>query len=241
MLTGKAKRTVPDARGAIISWSDSFPVADSTWSSFQMVFEISATHHLEIWDALILAFATESRWRVLLSEDFQDGFSCNRISRTEDHPYGGVWRMILKSMELPSAYIQQVANRKTGARCSADEFSPAGHNDINLIAIMRALRVRVRRAIPAHFETGGVQDRYAQSVRGPRPGVSLATCHAQSATSANSAWRVIGTRDRTRSICARVTVAEANPSPSEARLITSPHGSQMRLLPYVARVCPFDM
>lgn len=80
VLTGKAKRAVPDARDAIISWSDSFPVADSTWSSFQIAFEISATHHLQIWDALILAVATESRCRVLLSEDLQDGFSCNGVT-----------------------------------------------------------------------------------------------------------------------------------------------------------------
>jgi hypothetical protein len=41
VLTGKAKRPLPDARDAILSWSDSFPLADSTWSSFQMAFEIS--------------------------------------------------------------------------------------------------------------------------------------------------------------------------------------------------------
>jgi Predicted nucleic-acid-binding protein, contains PIN domain len=80
VLTGKAKRPLPVARDAIRSWSDSFPVADSTWSSFQMAFEISATHQLQIWDALILAVAGESRCRALLSEDFQDGFSWNGVT-----------------------------------------------------------------------------------------------------------------------------------------------------------------
>jgi predicted nucleic acid-binding protein len=80
LLTGKTRRAVPDARDAAVSWSDSFPVADSTWSSFQMAFEISATHHLQIWNALILAVATESRCRVLLSEGLQDDFSCNGVT-----------------------------------------------------------------------------------------------------------------------------------------------------------------
>ena len=80
VLTGKAKRPLPDARDAILTWSDSFPVADSTWSSFQIAFEISATHQLQIWDALILAVAAENRCRVLLSEDFQDGFSWNGVT-----------------------------------------------------------------------------------------------------------------------------------------------------------------
>ena len=80
VLTGKAKRPLSDARDAILTWSDSFPVADSTWSSFQIAFEISATHQLQIWDALILAVAAENRCRVLLSEDFQDGFSWNGVT-----------------------------------------------------------------------------------------------------------------------------------------------------------------
>jgi predicted nucleic acid-binding protein len=45
-----------------------------------MAFEISATHQLQIWDALILAVAAESRCRVLLSGDFQDGFSWNGVT-----------------------------------------------------------------------------------------------------------------------------------------------------------------
>ena len=80
VLTGKAQRPLRDTRDAILSWSYSFPVADSTWSSFQMAFEISATHQLQIWDALILAVAAESRCRVLLSEDLQDGFSWNGVT-----------------------------------------------------------------------------------------------------------------------------------------------------------------
>lgn len=49
-------------------------------SCFQMAFEISATHQLQIWDALILAVAAESRCRLLLSEDFHDRFSWNGVT-----------------------------------------------------------------------------------------------------------------------------------------------------------------
>lgn len=98
VLTGKAKRSLPDARDAILSWSDSFPVADSTWSSFQMAFEISAMHQLQIWDALILAVSTESRCRVLLSEDFQDGFSWNGV--TVVNPFAQAPSPLLKRLML---------------------------------------------------------------------------------------------------------------------------------------------
>ena len=73
VLTGKAKRSLPDARDAILTWSDSFPVADSSWSSFQMAFEISTTHQLHIWDALILASAHIAGCAVLITEDMGNG------------------------------------------------------------------------------------------------------------------------------------------------------------------------
>jgi len=98
VLTGKAKRPLPVARDAILSWSDSFTVADSTWSSFQMAFEISATHQLQIWDALILAVAAEGRCRVLFSEDFHDGFSWNGV--TVVNPFAQVKSPLLERLTL---------------------------------------------------------------------------------------------------------------------------------------------
>jgi len=75
VLTAKAHREPTAARAAVLSWADSFEVADSTWTAFQSAFDLSADHGVQIWDALILSVAAENRCRLLLSEDLQDGFT----------------------------------------------------------------------------------------------------------------------------------------------------------------------
>jgi hypothetical protein len=40
----------------------------------QAAFDLTVDHRLPIWDAVILAVAAESCCRLLLSEDFQNGF-----------------------------------------------------------------------------------------------------------------------------------------------------------------------
>ncbi len=80
VLNGKAKRGAEETRTAILSWADSFEVADSTWFSFQAAFDLSTDHNLQIWDALILSIAAENRCRFLLSEDFQNGFTWKGVT-----------------------------------------------------------------------------------------------------------------------------------------------------------------
>lgn len=80
VLTGKAGRDADSARTALLTWADSFEVADSTWSAFQGALDIAADHGLQIWDALILSVAAENRCRVLLSEDLQNGFTWHGVT-----------------------------------------------------------------------------------------------------------------------------------------------------------------
>jgi len=80
VLTGKAKRSAAQAREAILSWADSFEVADSTWFAFQSALDLTVDHQLSIWDALVLAVAAENRCRVLLSEDLHDGFTWRGVT-----------------------------------------------------------------------------------------------------------------------------------------------------------------
>jgi predicted nucleic acid-binding protein len=75
VLTGKAGRSAGQAREAVMSWADSFAVADSSWASMLAGFDLVVDHQLSNWDALILAVAADSRCRLLLSEDFQHGFT----------------------------------------------------------------------------------------------------------------------------------------------------------------------
>jgi len=80
VLTGKAQRSPNAAREAILGWADSFEVVDSTWPAFQSAFDLTVDHKLPIWDALILAVAAENRCRLLLSEDFQNGFTWRGVT-----------------------------------------------------------------------------------------------------------------------------------------------------------------
>jgi len=74
VLTGKAKREAELSRKAIMTWADSFEVADSSWTAFQAAMDLATDHRLQIWDALIMAVAAENRCRLLVSEDLQNGF-----------------------------------------------------------------------------------------------------------------------------------------------------------------------
>jgi predicted nucleic acid-binding protein len=80
VLSGKAKRSSTAVRDAILGWADSFEVADSTWPAFQSAFDLTVDHKMPIWDALILAVAAENRCRLLLSEDFQAGFTWRGVT-----------------------------------------------------------------------------------------------------------------------------------------------------------------
>lgn len=80
VLNNKAKRNIEEIRDAILSWSDSFEVLDSSWTSFQAAFDLATFHNLQIWDALILSVSAENRCRFLLSEDFQNGFTWKGVT-----------------------------------------------------------------------------------------------------------------------------------------------------------------
>jgi predicted nucleic acid-binding protein len=80
VLTSKARRTAPETRQAVLSWADSFEVADSSWFAFQAALDLTVDHQLPMWDALILAVAAENHCRLLLSEDFQNGFTWRGVT-----------------------------------------------------------------------------------------------------------------------------------------------------------------
>ena len=80
VLMGKAKRSAEQTRAAVLNWADSFEVADSTWFAFQSALDLTVDHQLPIWDALILADAAENRCRLLLSEDFHNGFTWRGVT-----------------------------------------------------------------------------------------------------------------------------------------------------------------
>jgi len=74
VLVRKAGRGAGEARAAIMQWSDSFEVAETTVGVLFEALEIATAHRLAFWDAAILAAAAQAGCRLLLSEDLHDGF-----------------------------------------------------------------------------------------------------------------------------------------------------------------------
>jgi predicted nucleic acid-binding protein len=80
VLTSKLKKSSADARELLLSWSDAVVVADTTWTAFQSAMDLSVDHQISIWDALIFAVAAENKCRLLVSEDFQNGFTWRGVT-----------------------------------------------------------------------------------------------------------------------------------------------------------------
>lgn len=80
VLVGKAKQAPAAVRAAVLGWADSFEVLDSTWPAFATALDLNVDHQVPMWDALVLAVAAENRCRLLLSEDFQNGFTWRGVT-----------------------------------------------------------------------------------------------------------------------------------------------------------------
>lgn len=75
VLIRKGGRSRADARTTVLRWRDALPVIETSSSILVAALDLSTDHHLGFWDFVILAAAAASGCRLLLSEDFQDGFT----------------------------------------------------------------------------------------------------------------------------------------------------------------------
>jgi predicted nucleic acid-binding protein len=80
VLVRKAGRSRPAARNAILSWRDAFATAATDPAAMLLAADLAADHQLGIWDAVILAVASQAKCRLLLSEDLQDGFTWGGVT-----------------------------------------------------------------------------------------------------------------------------------------------------------------
>ena len=92
VLTSKLKKSSADARELLLSWSDAMVVADTTWAAFQSAMDLTVDHQISMWDALIMSVAAENKCRLLISEDFQNGFTWRGVTvvnpfETKAKPY----------------------------------------------------------------------------------------------------------------------------------------------------------
>lgn len=75
VLVRKGGKSRSDARDALLSWRDTFSVAETSPEVMLLAADLATDHHLGIWDAVILSAAAQSGCRLLLSEDLQHGFT----------------------------------------------------------------------------------------------------------------------------------------------------------------------
>lgn len=80
VLTRKAARPAAEAREAVLGWHDAFLVADTSAAVLLDAMELARSHRFALWDAIMLAAASVSACRLLLSQDMQDGFTWRGVT-----------------------------------------------------------------------------------------------------------------------------------------------------------------
>ena len=94
VLTQRFRVDAAAVRERVLGWVDAFRTADSTWPALQSALDLQVAHGLATWDALILSVAAEQRCRMLLSEDFQPGFTWRGV--TVVNPFDAVPHPLLR-------------------------------------------------------------------------------------------------------------------------------------------------
>jgi predicted nucleic acid-binding protein len=101
VLTRKFRRSAQDAQDALSRWSYGFEIAPTTAACLADAAVLSATHALQIFDAIIISASAEAGCRVLFSEDMQHEAVFNGVTiinpfADERHP------MLLAALKLPT-------------------------------------------------------------------------------------------------------------------------------------------
>jgi predicted nucleic acid-binding protein len=96
VLTRKASRPQAVARAIILTWRDGFSLLDTSATVMIGAVDLATDHQITIWDAIILAAAAESGCRLLLSEDFQDGFTWSGVTVT--NPFSSSRHPLLEAL-----------------------------------------------------------------------------------------------------------------------------------------------
>jgi predicted nucleic acid-binding protein len=82
VLVLKAKKPATSARTAILTWRDTYPLSETSATVMVNAIDLAADHNLRIWDSVILSATAEAGCRLLLSEDFQEGFTWQGVTVT---------------------------------------------------------------------------------------------------------------------------------------------------------------
>ena len=96
VLVRRAHRAPADARTAVLSWGDAFPLIETSSDVVAAAADLAVDHRLSLWDAIVLAAASDARCRLLLSEDLQDGFTWGGV--TVANPFAAARHPLLNAL-----------------------------------------------------------------------------------------------------------------------------------------------
>jgi len=96
VLVLKAKRPAAEARTAILTWRDVYPLVDTSSAVMLSATDLAADHGFRIWDAVVLSAAAEAECRLLLSEDLQEGFTWRGVTVT--NPFAPTRHVLLRAL-----------------------------------------------------------------------------------------------------------------------------------------------
>lgn len=96
VLVRKGGRSRSDARDALLSWRDTFPVVETSPEAILAAADLATDHQGGIWDAVILSAASQAGCRLLLSEDLREGFT--RAGVTVANPFAEPRHPLLKAL-----------------------------------------------------------------------------------------------------------------------------------------------
>ena len=80
LLVRKAGRSAAQAHKSILGWRDAFPLIDTSAAVMVAAADLAKDHRIPIWDAVILSASAYGSCRLLLSEDFHEGFTWQGVT-----------------------------------------------------------------------------------------------------------------------------------------------------------------
>lgn len=96
VLVRKAGRTRLEAGQVLLGWSDTYVTSPSSPEVMLAAVDLATVHQISIWDAVIFAAAVQAGCRLLLSEDFQHGFTWSGV--TVVNPFASPQHALLETM-----------------------------------------------------------------------------------------------------------------------------------------------
>ena len=116
VLVRRARRSRDEARTAVLSWGDTFPLIETSSDVMLIAGDLAVAHQLGFWDAVILSAAADAKCRLLLSEDLQDGFTWSGV--TVVNPFSAQRHKLLDAFLQGESTRQSVRPRRSSRRSS---------------------------------------------------------------------------------------------------------------------------